>query len=210
MPAERPPARERAIWAVLVLVLAGVVALGVRELKRGPRGPELPVLGTVPAFSLVERSGRVVTAGELGGAPWVADFIFTRCAGICPVLSTGFARLQDRLPARTRLVSFSVDPVHDTPEVLRLYADGYGARPDRWLFLTGERDSLHRLIRDGFKLSVAEAEPGANLPAGELITHSDRWVLVDSELRVRAYYHGTEPDAADRLLADLAGLGRDR
>jgi len=104
-----------------------------------------------------------------------------------------------------RFVSFSVDPTHDTPEVLREYAGRFS--PDAgWLFVTGERDALYRLIGQGFRLSVAERTPGEGEDSGELITHSDRFVLVDAAGNIRGYYHGIEPESVPALLRDLSAL----
>jgi protein SCO1/2 len=96
----------------------------------------------VPDFDLVERSNRKVTRQELTGKVWVADFIFTTCGGICPVMTSNMRKLQDKLFADIRLVSFTVDPTHDTPEVLTEYANRYGANKDRWLFLTGDPEAI--------------------------------------------------------------------
>ena len=96
------------------------------------RRPSLPVLGTVPPFALTERGGDAVRSEDLAGHVWVADFVFTRCPDFCPALTGRFARLQRELDVATdgiRLVSFSVDPTHDTPEVLQ----GYAARAKKWV-----------------------------------------------------------------------------
>jgi protein SCO1/2 len=170
------------------------------------------VLGEAPSFALTERSGRPLTRAALDGKPWVADFIFTRCAGMCPALSTRMAEVR-RAAADAGLtaqfVSFSVDPAHDTPAVLQEYARRFGAGDD-WFFVTGERDALYALIGQGFHLSVAEREPGAPADGGELITHSDRFILVDAAGRIRGYYHGTDAEAASALLRDLAALEGER
>jgi protein SCO1/2 len=158
---------------------------------------ELPVLGTVPAFALTERSGTEITEHALAGHVWVADFVFTHCPDFCPALSSRMAGLEKALsPAGIRLVSISVDPEHDTPETLRAYAEHFGAGTN-WLFLTGPRAAIATLLRDGFH--VAYADDG---PANNPITHSDRFVLVDRQLDIRAYYHGTDA-------ADMARLERD-
>jgi cytochrome oxidase Cu insertion factor (SCO1/SenC/PrrC family) len=99
-----------------------------------------------------------------------------------------------------RLVSLSVDPGHDTPAVLTEYAERYRAGPN-WLFLTGSRDTIAGLLRDGFRVAFADGGP----PAGP-ITHSDRFVLVDRDLRVRGYYHGNDQADLDRLVADARRL----
>lgn len=205
---------ERLAWGGLGVVVVVVIAAGLGSLvgKTGrPGAAELPVLGEVPDFALTERSGRTVTRRDLAGEPWVADFVFTHCSGVCPILSGRMARLQKALRDEglaARLVSFSVDPTRDTPAVLAAYAQSFGADPHRWLFLTGDRDELYRLIGDGFHLSVAERSPGAAADGGELITHSDRLVLVDGSFRVRGYYHGTEEDAVERVMRDIGRLIR--
>jgi protein SCO1/2 len=205
-----PRAFERLIWAGLGVVVVVVVAAGLWSLAVGSRtqvSNELPVFGEIPPFTLTERSGRTITESDLAGEPWIADFIFTQCAGVCPILSGRMAELQGAVQAAgltVRLVSFSVDPARDTPEVLREYAERFAADPERWIFLTGDRETLYRLIGEGFRLSVAERSPEeAAEDGGELITHSDRFVLVDGARRIRGYYHGTEPDAVERVLRDL-------
>lgn len=200
---------ERIVWAALGAVLLAVVAAGIVRLGGARRSDSLPVFGTVPDFRLTERSGRAVTNADLAGEIWVANFIFTSCAGVCPVLSTRMAELREVLrdsAPRVRSVSVSVDPTRDTPAVLHEYAARYGADETGWLFLTGEREPLYLLIRDGFRLSVAERSPEEDAGAGELITHSDRFVLVDHRARIRGYYRGTEPDVVARLARDVALL----
>lgn len=202
------------LWALLAVVLAAVVSAGAWSLFTALAPEPLPVLGQVPGFTLTERSGRPVSLEDLAGAPWVADFIFTRCTGICPVLSGQMLALQRRLggeagasgPPGVKLVSISVDPQHDTPEVLASYAGRNGADPDRWLFLTGEWEEIRSLVSGGFMLGVSRADPG-EVEEGELVTHSDRMVLVDARGRIRATYHGTEEDVVERVLADLKRLG---
>jgi ABC-2 type transport system permease protein len=118
------------------------------------RKSELPVMNTVPEFTFIERSSREVKSQELAGKVWVADFVFTRCGGFCPLMTEKMRKLQDMLPAQIQLVSFSVDPQHDTPEALAAYAKKYGADPNRWWFLTGNKEGLYRLSKDGFKLAI--------------------------------------------------------
>jgi protein SCO1/2 len=207
------------VWAALGLVLTAVAVTALWSVLRAGRpgvdGAEpLPVYGTVPAFSLIERSGRRVGSQDLAGEIWIANFVFTRCPGMCPTLSARMAGLQATLGESglpVRLVSISVDPTRDTPEVLRAYAERYRADPERWLFLTGPREAVHALVRDGFHLAVAELPPGEREAAPEPITHSDRFVLVDPALQIRSYYHGMEPgmgaavhEAVERLRREAA------
>ena len=165
-------------------------------------------MSEVPEFSLINRDGRAVTLRDLAGAPWVADFVFTRCPATCPMMTARMARLNRDLPADlpVRLVSFSVDPEHDTPEVLERYAQSFQA-PDRWLFLTGDREQILQLSEKGFKLGVAmELPPGTDAP--EPIVHSTRFVLVDGEGRIRGYYDAFDEESMERLERDLAALTR--
>jgi len=205
---------ERWVWLGFVLVVIAVVAAGLWSLhRRDAAAAAPPVIGAVPDFQLVERSGAPLSRADLAGTPWVADFIFTRCSGTCPTLSTRMAALQRALRQRglaARLVSFSVDPTHDTPEVLRDYGRRFAADETQWLFVTGEREALHRLIGEGFRLSVAERSPEQAGDGGELITHSDRFVLVDRQLRIRGYYHGSDADDVARLRRDAAALRAER
>lgn len=203
---------ERLVWLGLGAVIIGVVLTGLVSLRgRDNSSAAPPVIGPVPAFTLVERSGSPLSRDDLAGQPWVADFIFTRCTGMCPALSTRMAELRRQLRVQglhARLVSFSVDPAHDTPDVLRDYAARFAADDDGWLFVTGDRAALYQLIGQGFRLSVAERSPEQATDGGELITHSDRFVLVDAEERIRGYYHGSDPDTVPALLRDLARLSR--
>ena len=201
---------ERWVWIGLGAVIALVLVAGLWALRGGTAGSatEPPVIGSVPPFSLVERSGRPISRDDLVGRPWVADFIFTRCVGMCPALSTRMAELRRQLRQQglqARLVSFSVDPSHDTPEVLREYAARFGA-DESWLFVTGDRDALYQLIGQGFRLSVADRPTEQSADSGELVTHSDRFVLIDATGRIRGYYHGSDLDAVPLVLHDLAAL----
>lgn len=167
--------------------------------------PALPVIAHIPDFSLTERSGRTVTRGDLQGRVWVADFIFTNCAGPCPLMSQRMARLQKLIADQpsVRLVSVSVDPDRDTPSALAAYAGKFGADPDRWLFLTGEKQAIHEMIAKGFLLAV---DDGFDVQSGErgIITHSTKFVLVDRQGRIRGYYDGADPSTPEQL-APLIG-----
>jgi len=164
--------------------------------------PALPVLGTVPPFALTERSGRAVGSDELRGRVWIEAFVFTRCPDFCPPITSRMGELQRSLRPGDdlRFVSVTVDPVHDTPEVLRDYATHAGAG-GAWLFLTGPRDAIASLVHDGFKLAFAD-----DGPATQPITHSDRFVLVDRSLRIRGYYLATDSDDLTRLRQDATAL----
>jgi protein SCO1/2 len=205
--------RGRLLFPVLVILLAAVVlvagALWVwLSVRRA--ADELPVLGQVPDFALVNSDGAAVRRADLDGAPWVAGFIFTTCSGICPIMSNHMARVQNGLPdeSRAHLVSITVDPRHDTPEVLAAYARRFGARPGRWLFLTGESEAIYRLAGEGFHLAAGELPEWDPVMDDGPFFHSSRLSLVDAEGRIRGYYEGTEPGQVDLLQQHLARLTR--
>ncbi len=164
--------------------------------------PELSKYGQSPQFSLTERSSRTVESKELQGNIWVADFIFTRCGGTCPLMTAQMRKLQDQLPTEIRLVSFSVDPTYDTPPVLSEYANQHGADPNRWWFLTGQRDEMYRISKDGFKLAVDDTQGTPSEP----ITHSTRFALVDRAGTIRGYYGMEDEGAMSRLIEDAKKL----
>jgi cytochrome oxidase Cu insertion factor (SCO1/SenC/PrrC family) len=212
--------------AALGLALSGVLASNWREPKLPAQGTleTLADYGPVPDFRLTERGGSLVTLADLRGKVWLANFIYTECTETCPLQSLQVQRLQEEFAGARdlRLVSITVDPSHDTPEVLRRYADRYGADPERWLFLTGPKPAIHALAKDGFKLGVSDATPAARSgvspsplgpgPAfashgsGGVILHSSRFVLVDRQARIRAYHRTDDPDALARLRENLRAL----
>jgi cytochrome oxidase Cu insertion factor (SCO1/SenC/PrrC family) len=186
-------------------LLLGVLAFALL----GCSQPEpLPEYGQTPDFELTERSGRRVSSAELEGKVWVADFIFTTCAGPCPLMSTHMSALQ-RATADldVQLVSFTVDPETDTPEVLAEYAKRYKADPERWLFLTGAKQALYDMIRKGFLLAVDDGSlTEGGKPGPGLITHSVKFVLIDREGRIRGFYSGDAANVVDEILPDIERL----
>jgi len=195
------------LWGLLVLALVAVT--GAALWTRMSAAPPPPVLGQVPDFRLVNRDGRVVTRDDLAGAPWVADFIFTRCRVSCPLMTARLARLGREMGERVpRRVSFTVDPAHDTPEVLARHAASFDAPAD-WLFLTGEPEALYRLMMEGFKLALEVSPPPGTATPEEPILHSTRIVLVDGAGRIRGYYEAFDEASMERLRRDAALLGRD-
>lgn len=156
--------RPRLTMSVFGLVLMVIVVIGVLSLRRGTfrqaQQAELQPLGMVPDFALVERSGRQVTRSDLLGKVWVVNFVFTRCVDECPLESSLIARLQTRFASQgaVRFLSITLDPAYDTPEVLQQYAENFGAHPQRWLFLTGDKKIIYQLVQDGFHLGVIDPD----------------------------------------------------
>jgi protein SCO1/2 len=160
----------------------------------------------VPKFELVNQEGQPFGSAQLTGKIWIADFIFTSCPGPCPIISTRMSELQKPLaPSDVQLVSISVDPEKDTPDVLRAYAEKLRANSKRWDFLTGSRVAIYSLSRDGFKLGVSDGSEDAGIPI-----HSTRFALVDRRGAIRGYYDALAPDAVTKLLADTNHLLREQ
>jgi protein SCO1/2 len=221
------------LWGLLGVVLVVIIGLGVLGLQgqtfRYASEDDLRPFGSVPEFTLQERSGKLVTKGELLGKVWVTDFIFTRCAEECPLVSQRMARLQDAFAtsADFRLVSITVDPEHDTPEVLSQYAANFGADAQRWLFLTGEKTAIYRLVQEGFHVGVVNQPRQSSAPLvpfplhhhawqvftpavawahhsighqeRQTILHSLRFVLMDRQGQIRGYYDSNDEEALRRL-----------
>lgn len=173
-PLLRPPLLV--IWVTALLVASLGVGLwtvqGYRLEQWGGRGDRelegLQVFGTLPDFSLVERSGRTLTLADLLGKVWVANFIYTHCTDTCPLQSARMAQLQTELAMEpdVRLVSITVDPAQDTPKVLTEYAARFGADRERWLFLTGNKRAIYALAQGGFYLAVEDAGDVVPVPPG--------------------------------------------
>lgn len=161
----------------------------------------LPVLGVVPPFELTAENGEAFHSAGLAGQVWVADFFFTTCNGPCPRMSVQMRQLQESTRGMTdvRLVSFTIDPTTDTPEVLAAYARRYKADRTRWRFLTGPPQHLRRLSYDTFHL----AEVGGSLE------HSSRFALVDRKGRIRAYYDTSATNAIPQIVEDILKLRKE-
>lgn len=161
------------------------------------------------AFRLVERSGKAVTEADLAGKVWIADFVFSRCPSSCPRLTAELRTLQDKLRGTgVRLVSVSVDPEHDSPEVLARFASRYGADPDRWWFLTGPPADVQALIHDRFLLTALPTDAQDQANGAERIMHDSRFVLVDRGNKVVGYFDSGDEAARKALEAKARRLDR--
>ena len=179
------------------IAIAAVLAMAACE--RTPVAQNLDRFNTVPAFKLTAETGQPFdSTQELAGKVWIADFIYTTCPGPCPLMSTWMASIQRKLAdvPDIRLVSFTVNPAVDTPEVLADYAKRYRAQPGRWFFLTGPRETLNDLNRNAFQLGNVDGS----------LTHSTRFVLVDRTGTVRGYYLSSEHEKMQQLVADAHRL----
>jgi protein SCO1 len=162
--------------------------------------PPLPILGQVPDFQLISQTGAAIDRHALEGHVWVADFIFTTCPGPCPRMSSQMRQIQTATVATpdVKLVSFTVDPAHDTPAVLAAYGKHFLAEPARWYFLTGSQSTLDQLGRAGFKLNAVDGS----------LDHSTRFALIDRAAQIRGYYASSDDDFPKKLLQALRQLER--
>jgi cytochrome oxidase Cu insertion factor (SCO1/SenC/PrrC family) len=205
---------HKLIVTLLIVAAVGATTLVVLNIARQPTArvrstasPRLQVIRELPPFELTERGGKTIRLADLRGKVWVADFIFTRCTGPCPMLTSRMYMVQDELKEHprwedVRLVTITVDPDHDTPPVLAERAELALADETHWLWLTGARPAVWSLIKDGFALPVEENRQDSDMP----ILHSQKFVLVDRAGQIRGYYDGLDDAARAALIEDVDKL----
>jgi cytochrome oxidase Cu insertion factor (SCO1/SenC/PrrC family) len=222
---------------LLSLAIGGtaIVLLFQRAAAHAGGGVAAPI-APAPSFTLIDQLGRPVSDAELRGKVVVADFIYTTCTDICPALTAQMGALRTRLAAEgllgddVMLLSISVDPMRDTPEVLRAYSEPFAAEPANWLFLTGAEPAIRQVVVDGFMLGVEVMEAAAADAAAHVdgtdhasgddhgshgaghdgayeVSHSGRFVLIDRDWQIRSYYDSAalDQDALVQQLRALAG-----
>jgi len=184
-------------FALLLALLALAYLLSFAEYGR-TRQKELPVIAQVADFTLTNQYDRVVTLADLSNHVWIADIIFTRCAGSCPIMTTEMKSLQDALPpaGQARLVTLTTDPDYDTPAILKRYGERYGANFQRWTFLTGTKMELAGLAAGSLKLGSTPVAPQDRQSPVDLFVHSTIFVVVDKQARLRGIFQ-TEGQGVD-------------
>jgi cytochrome oxidase Cu insertion factor (SCO1/SenC/PrrC family) len=214
-----PEKMSRTLWlgiGLLIVILALAYAMSRTQSMHDRPAPP-PILGQVADFALTNQAGREVTLGDLRGHVWVADIVFTRCAGPCPRMTRQMKLLQDALPSDSgvKLVTLTTDPDFDTPEVLKAYAERFEANPDRWMFLTGTKKQIAGLAIDSLKLTAIEQKPEDRKDPADLFIHSTILVVVDKQGRLRGIFE-TEGEGVDpapersKLLALVKQFERER
>jgi protein SCO1/2 len=215
---------------LLVLGIIAVAAISVAYYFLIPAEPPLPVINpidleeemvdpellrkgyghTIGDFSFVNQNGLTITQEEVKGKVYVAEYFFTTCGTICPKMNEQMKRVQMAYADNddVRILSFTVNPEVDTVEQMKQYAEGHGAKDGQWHFLTGTREKLYELARKSFFiLKPAEAQ---NLgDAGSDFIHTNNFVLVDREKRIRGYYDGTSEKEVSKLIKDMQRLLND-
>lgn len=173
----------------------------------------LATIGTVPPFQFVDQNSDTITNVTYSGKVYVAEFFFTTCPSICPIMNQNMLKVQDAFQDNTGVgvASFSINPEYDTPEILKKYAQGYGINHPNWHLLTGNRKAIYSLANEGFNLYVGEAP---EVEGG--FEHSGFFALIDQEGRIRSrmdefgnpiiYYDGLEEASIQILIEDIEKL----
>jgi protein SCO1 len=168
---------------------------------------ECPIADTtqhhIPDFTLVNQRNEAVGSAEMKGKITVVDFFFTSCPSICPVMSSEMERVNDmfREEPNLQIFSISIDPTYDTPEILQEYANKHKAKAGKWDFLTGDKEEIYQLAKCGFILPTLD---GMGVP--DDFAHSDKFVLIDEQGRIRGYYSGTNREDVDLLVLEAKVL----
>lgn len=153
----------------------------------------------IPEFTFTNQEGKPIGRAQMEGKITVVDFFFTSCPSICPVMSKEMARVNDmfRDEPLVQLMSISIDPEYDTPQILKKYADEHQAIPGKWHFLSGPKLETFQLARCGFVLPALD---GNGVP--DDFVHSDKFMLIDDQGRIRGYYSGTTREQVDLLILE--------
>ncbi|MFT4156172.1 SCO family protein [Parafilimonas sp.] len=192
----------------LGLILSGLlVFIGVMVYSSA--GKALPVLGeaghTVGNFSFINQDGKTITGKDVEGRIRVAEYFFTTCKGICPVMNNNLKAVQDAFKNNNDVIilSHTVDPETDRPSVLKAYADRMHATPGKWEFLTGNKDALYKMAQQDYLLSADTATAAGDDGA---FIHTQYITLVDKQNRIRGFYDATDKQSVQKLIADIKTL----
>jgi protein SCO1/2 len=169
------------------------------------KAEDIPVLSTLPEFALVDQDEQAFTRDTMEGNIWVSAFVFTHCRSTCPRLTAHMKGLQTRLSdvPNANFVSVSVDPRNDTPDVIKAYMTKNQLDERNWRFVTGEEDAIRHVVVEGFKVGMDDDQSVAQ--GSDDIMHSNAFVLVDPNARVRGYYRANNDGIAD-LERDLRAI----
>lgn len=214
-PSWRAVHRAGGFFSILVSVVAVLACqpetktlpiLGEREVvTKTVEGKSVPdtVYHRIPDFSFVNQDGKTVTAKDFEGKIYVADFFFTTCPTICPIMKTQMLRVYEKFKSNPQVafLSHSIDPRHDSVAVLREYAQRLGVRSSQWQFVTGDKAKIYEIGQRSYFVTAKE-DPDAE---GGLL-HSGAFILIDKQKRIRGMYDGTKAESVDKLMVDMEVL----
>jgi protein SCO1/2 len=210
------------IWFLIIFSIAGITftyfmirpkeeeklpVINPIDLEEEMVDPELLRIGyghTVGQFELLDQQGNKFSDKNIKEKVFVAEYFFTTCKTICPVMNSQMQRVHEQFKNEDKflILSFTVDPETDTVEQMAKYAQNHGADAQKWKFLTGSKEDLYSLARKSFfVLKPAEAENQGDV--GSDFIHTNNFVLVDQQKRIRGYYDGTSPKEVDKLIHDI-------
>jgi protein SCO1/2 len=179
-------------WSGMALIVATLLLVVLPSFMRMREraAPPIPMLGTVANFTLTNQDGRAISLADLKGKVWVADIIFTRCAGPCLKMTRQMRELQQALPAdgKAELITLSTDPDYDRPAVLKTFAGRFGADHSNWQFLTGSTMDIFRLATESLKLTALPKPPETRENPQDLFIHSTLFVIVDKNAQLRGVF----------------------
>lgn len=170
------------------------------EKKTGGVDGKDTIYHTVQDFAFVNQYHDTVSNKTINGKIYVADFFFATCQSICPQMSSQLVHVQKAFEKDNELLilSHTVNPMHDTVDVLKGYADSYGALKNKWHFLTGNKKAIYDLAKNSYLVNALEED---GTPEGFL--HSELFLLIDKQQRIRGMYDGTDSVAVVKLISDI-------
>lgn len=165
----------------------------------------------IGAFEFTNQNGKIISDKDLEGKIYVAEYFFTTCGTICPIMNKQMQRVQKAYAKRNdfKILSFTVDPETDNVAQMKKYATEHHVDDAQWWFLTGDKDKLYDLARKSFfVLKPAEAENVGD--AGSDFIHTNNFVLIDKNKKIRGYYNGIEKQSVDSLIIDIETLFKEK
>ena len=188
--AETPQQLPRTLWLGMGLLLGFLGLAYLLSLAEFKRTTALPILGQIADFTLTNQDGKITTLADLTNRVWVADIIFTRCAGPCPRMTAQMKSLQDSLPQTSdaKLVTLTTDPDYDSPAAMKKYGQHFGADFNRWTFLTGTKNEIKNLAANSLKLSAVPVKPEDQKNSADLFIHTTIFVVVDKHAQLRGIF----------------------
>ena len=195
---QRPPPTVWLGFSFVSGLLGLALLISFFQVNRSRQLPQLPVLGSIAAFTLTNQDGQIMTLADFTNHVWVADIVFTRCAGPCPRMTGQMRSLQNLLPpdSAAKLVTLTTDPEFDSPAVLKKYGQRFNADFNRWTFLTGTKSEIAALASGSLKLSAVPVKLEDQKDVADLFIHTTIFVIVDKHARLRGFFE-TGGDGVD-------------
>lgn len=209
---------QQAFWIGIGLLLASLALVFLLSVETVQKQQPLPVYGKISDFALTNQDNKITTLANLTNHVWVADIIFTRCAGQCPRMTAQMKSVQDKLQRDNdaKLVTLTTDPDYDSPEMMKRYGERFGADFNRWTFLTGTKNQLANLGANSLKLSAQPIPVKDQKTPVDLFIHSTIFVVVDKHAQLRGIFQtgGDDVDWTNavepKLLATVRRLERQK